>query len=94
MHGVAVALGYEEEYDWLSNILSWPAEWSAMHGIAELKTPILKLCTPTDATSGKYVILWKGSTMPKEAAKGLGFPYLLPRRSAATPDLVWPISSL
>jgi hypothetical protein len=66
--GVAVAQGYGEEYRWLLNILSWPTEWSALHGIAEVRTPILKLCVPTDATAGEYVVRWAG-------ASGIGFPY-------------------
>jgi hypothetical protein len=51
---VAAASGYGEEYGWLSSILSWPVEWSALHGIAEIRTPIVKLCTPTDATAHEY----------------------------------------
>ena len=31
-------------------ILSWPIEWSALHGVAEIKTPILKVSTRTDVT--------------------------------------------
>src|SRR5262249_12654119 len=33
--------GLGEEMDWLLEILSWPAQWSALHGIAEIKTPLL-----------------------------------------------------
>ena len=32
--------GYERAMDWLLDVLSWPVEWSALHGIAELKTPV------------------------------------------------------
>lgn len=67
--------GYQEEMAWLAEILSWPAEWSALHGIAEIKTPILKISTRTDATAHKYVIRYKGSSYPREGARGLGFPY-------------------
>ena len=42
--------GYREEMDWLVEILGWPVEWSALHGIAEVRTPILKVSTRTDAT--------------------------------------------
>jgi hypothetical protein len=30
-------LGYQDEMEWMSEILSWPIEWSALHGIAEIK---------------------------------------------------------
>jgi hypothetical protein len=83
LSGVAATIGYEEEYRWLPSILSWPAEWSALHGIAEIRTPILKLCTPTDATAGEYLVRWNGSAPPSEAAKGIGFPY----RTAAQPHV-------
>ncbi len=83
LHGVAAAINYEEEYRFLSSILSWPAEWSALHGIAEIRTPILKLCTPTDATAGEYVVCWKGTGLPAEAAKGLGFPYRTTAQASA-----------
>jgi hypothetical protein len=80
---VAVTAGYEEEYRWLLSILSWPAEWSALHGIAEIRTPVLRLCIPTDATAGEYVVRWNGSSLPEEAAKGIGFPYNTSMRASA-----------
>jgi hypothetical protein len=69
------AEGYEREMDWMSEILSWPVEWSALHGIAEIKTPILKVCTRTDATPSKYVVRFMGNSYPPEGAQGLNFPY-------------------
>jgi hypothetical protein len=81
---VGIRVGFPEEMAWLEEILSWPAEWSALHGIAELKTPVFKLCTRTDATGEKLVIRWAGSTYPKEGALGITFPYRLPERKALT----------
>jgi hypothetical protein len=69
--------GYQDEMDWLLEILSWPVEWSALHGIAEIKTPILKISTRTDATGLKYVVRYKGDVYPSEGAQGLNFPYCL-----------------
>jgi hypothetical protein len=83
MNCVAAAVGNDEEYGWLSNILSWPMEWSALHGIAEIRTPILKLCTPTDATASEYVVRWEGSARPAESARGIGFPYTSSGRPSA-----------
>jgi len=52
-HGFAAPLA------WLREILSWPLEWSALHGIAEIKTPVLRLSTSTDATASKYTFSWR-----------------------------------
>ncbi|MDB5598981.1 MAG: aslB [Xanthobacteraceae bacterium] len=72
--------GYDQEMDWMREILSWPAEWSALHGIAIVSTPILKLATRTDATDRKFTVRRHGDDYPAEGATGLCFPY---RRQAA-----------
>jgi hypothetical protein len=64
---------------WIDEILSWPVEWTALHGIAEVRTPILKFCTATDATAGKYTVRWTGRAYPSDGVQGLGFPYRIPR---------------
>ena len=71
------SLGFREEMEWLTDILSWPAEWSALHGIAEIRSPILKACacTQTDATAQKYAVRWLGNTYPANAPRGVVFPY-------------------
>lgn len=70
--------GYEREMDWLLEILSWPAEWSALHGIAEIKTPVMKVSTRTDATAYKYIVKRMGEHYPAEGVRGLHFPYSVP----------------
>lgn len=77
-------LGYAQEMDWLMEILSWSVEWSALHGIAEIKTPILKISTCTDATATQYVVRREGSRSPQEAAQGLHFPFQTPRHPRLT----------
>jgi hypothetical protein len=67
--------GFAQEMDWLCEMLRWPMEWSALHGIAEIKTPVLKCCHSTDATPTLYRVLVEGSAVPKETAKGIGHPY-------------------
>ena len=56
---VGMRHGYAEEIHWLREILSWPVQWSGLHGIAEIKTPVLKLSTWTDATASKYSVSWR-----------------------------------
>ena len=76
---VGRAAGYESEFKWMLEMLSWPAQWSALHGIAEIKTPVMKIVTTTDATRKKYAIRRLGTTYPEEGAHGLTFPYQLLR---------------
>lgn len=70
--------GYVEEMNWLLAMLDWPIEWSALHGIAEIKTPVLKIAALSDATAKKYVVRRPGNTYPQEGAHGLTFPYRQP----------------
>lgn len=72
---VGRSLGYQEEMDWMLEILDWSTQWSALHGIAEIKTPVLKVSARTDATPVEYVVRRPGRSRPAESARGLGFPY-------------------
>lgn len=76
--------GYSTQVDWLLEILSWPVEWSALHGIAEIKTPVLKIATNTDATYEKYIVRRQGTSYPEDGAQGLSFPYEQPRQMPIT----------
>jgi hypothetical protein len=67
--------GYGAEMDWMLEILDWSVQWSALHGIAEIKTPVLKVSARTDATPVDYVVRRPGGSRPREGARGLGFPY-------------------
>jgi hypothetical protein len=80
MLAVGREAGFDEEVDWMLQILSWPLEWSALHGIAVIKTPVLKITTMTDATPNRYVVRWTGTQFPREGARGLEFPYRRSRR--------------
>jgi uncharacterized protein len=64
----------------LTEMLSWPLEWSARHGIAEIRTPILKLAHHTDPTSRTLCINVTSPNYPAEGATGLRFPYRTLRR--------------
>lgn len=77
-------LGYVDEMEWLTDILRWPIEWSALHGIAEIKTPILKICTISDATSRTVTVRLEGMAFPPEAVPGIVFPYKPPARAAGS----------
>lgn len=72
--------GFEEELAWLSEMQRWPVEWSALHGIAEIKTPIVKISTRTDATPQKYTVRYLGDRYPEIGVQGLTFPYKRPAK--------------
>jgi hypothetical protein len=70
----------------LAEVLAWPVEWSSLHGIIEVRLPILKLCYDGDATAATYKVQLIGGALPEHAAQGLGFPHRLPQRS---PPRAW-----
>jgi hypothetical protein len=61
-------------------MLRWPVEWSALHGIAEIKTPVVKISTRTDATPQKYTVRYLGDRYPEIGVQGLTFPYKQPAK--------------
>jgi uncharacterized protein len=81
---VGRASGYAQEVQWITEILAWPVEWSALHGIAEVKSPLMKISTQTDATAGKRVIHWPGTRRPAEGGVGLHFPFVAPKAPLLT----------
>lgn len=68
-------LGHDDACNDLIAMLDWPVSWSARHGIAEVRTPVLKFATQTDATPDALTIEWRGGTLPDARANGLCFPY-------------------
>lgn len=68
-------LGYNKEMNWLQDILTWPVEWSSLHGIAEIKTPVIRICCNSDATGTKHLVRLKGTKYPEEGVNGITFPY-------------------
>lgn len=59
----------------IREMLSWPLEWSSLHGIAEIRTPVLKISQRTEYSGHRQTLRWTGATYPKEGVKGLRFPY-------------------
>jgi hypothetical protein len=78
----AIRCGFHEEMAWLTELLDWPLEWSSLHGIAEIRTPILKLCGTTDAEDRPHRLRLLGGSYPERGASGLGFPYQLRDKAA------------
>ncbi len=78
MFDLGYETGYAEEMEALCEVLAWPVEYSALHGIAEIKTPLLRIATQTDATAQKYVVKRPGTKYPAECPPGVRFPYRAP----------------
>ncbi len=70
-----LALLPDPERLWAIEMLSWPALWSSLHGIAEITTPIFRASVPTDALATKAEVRYEGIRYPAEGAKGITFPY-------------------
>lgn len=70
-----VNAGGAAECAWLDELLSWPVRWTALHGIAEVTTPMLRLATRTDATAAKFTVDLRGNAATTPSVRGLSFPH-------------------
>jgi hypothetical protein len=70
-----LSLWKKREKEWLDEIFSWPVEWSALHGAAEIRTPVCKIITDTGYGASERVVQFPGKKFPTEAARGNRFPY-------------------
>lgn len=68
-HKLAEPIGH------LREALSWPISWTALHGAAEVKTPVFRFIRNTPPTGARLSIRRLGAGMPETAAKGIGFPF-------------------
>lgn len=81
---VAEGAGLADDWRLLLEVLSWPGEWTALHGIAELKTPLLKAATATEVSHALWRAAWAGTGYPAGAPSGVRFPYRAPRHLPLT----------
>lgn len=75
MADIGRELGHGAEVDAAFRMLSWPVEWDALHGIAEVRTPVARAITRTDAMPHRVVVQRAGTEYPDEGARGLRFPF-------------------
>lgn len=81
---------WPQEAAWLREILSWPVKWTALHGIAEITSPIHRMSVATDATRERLDVRYIGTGYPREGAAGTGFPH----RPVTTPQAMIQIARL
>jgi hypothetical protein len=72
--GVARSAGFNQEMDWLDEMLSWPIEWTASNGLAEITTPVGTISTVTDATAETYRVSYRGAGSAKAKGRTANFP--------------------
>ncbi|WAS90438.1 aKG-HExxH-type peptide beta-hydroxylase [Nannocystis punicea] len=77
---VALRLRDAEAAEWLLAMLSWPTRWSALHGIAEVKTPVFKLCHDSEDSPGCHAFVRAGDGWPEAGAQGTRPPFRAPAR--------------
>jgi len=77
-------IGHCTEMDWLKEVLEWPVEWTLLHGIAELKTPVFKMISNAPSTAEKYTLRILGDQFPLFSETGLHFPYAKPKKRKVT----------
>lgn len=51
-------MGFGQELRWAHEMLSWPMEWSALHGVAEIRTPVLTIMR---VRTGRPTSAWCGA---------------------------------
>jgi hypothetical protein len=61
----------------LTRLLSMPIEWSVLHSLALIKTPIFYLRANSMPTEEEYIIRLYGDFIPRESASGAEFPFNL-----------------
>jgi thioesterase domain-containing protein len=76
----AAAQGYVEEVGWLRECLSWAMVRSDLHGVAEIKTPVLKMAMEGPSEAGPREIRRLGPTWTEGAVVGLRFPFAAPAK--------------
>jgi 2-polyprenyl-3-methyl-5-hydroxy-6-metoxy-1,4-benzoquinol methylase len=77
-------LGYPDEVAWMNEMLNWPIEWNSLHGIVEIRTPIMKVMANSDSRDKKHVLQLAGGGFPSEGARGLSFPWASHRASRSS----------
>ena len=69
------AWGLDNNFGAIYDILNWPIRFSALHGIVEIITPVLKIRRETDYTANEVIIDFQGVNYPAHGARGLRFPF-------------------
>jgi SAM-dependent methyltransferase len=69
------ANGFNREMNWLRELLSMPMQWTSLHGVAMVVTPILKTTYASDALPRKVTLNLHSEEYPHYGASGNQFPF-------------------
>lgn len=72
---LGIESGYVQEMDWLTQILNWPTQWTSLHGVATITTPVFRLIVDSTAIAEKQIVQRDGPMYPDEGARGVEFPF-------------------
>lgn len=70
-------LGFEREEGWAHTLLSMPMEWSSLHGVAMVVTPIFKLVYDSDPLPSKVTLRLRSTMYPQHGATSSTFPFTM-----------------
>lgn len=70
-------LGYEREEGWAHTLLSMPMEWSSLHGVAMVVTPLFKLVYDSDPLPSKVTLRLRSPVYPQHGATSSTFPFTM-----------------
>jgi hypothetical protein len=75
MYDLAASVGRRTTADNIKEMLSWPIEWSGLHGIGLITTPVFRITVRTDMFRKNQVVRLHSAHFPMEAEYGLKFPF-------------------
>ena len=67
--------GLFKEAGWLQQLLAMPMQWTSLHGVAMVVTPILKTIYASDPLARKAILDLDSSSYPEHGARGNKFPF-------------------
>ena len=81
--------GFPQEAAWMDELLDSPIEWSAYHGIGEIRHPLFKISVKTDPTAERIMVQRSSKRYPEGGERGNEFPYVrhIPKPPAAMSEL-------
>ena len=68
-------IGFKREAVWSKELVAMPMEWTSLHGVAVLVTPIFKMVYNTDPLHSKATLHLLSDNYPEHGASGTRFPF-------------------
>lgn len=88
---LALQLGFETEWNWIEEALSWPFTWSARNGIGEMVTPTCRFAFSSDQRVGLSTIQYSGGVRglqdQKHCASDARAQPMVFRETSNSPDI-------